>query len=171
MVWRGTDPYNMNDLIADGAILTNTQALNPRFIEAEQKLKKVQNYLGKEEKLILTGHSLGAGVTNYLARKTNGIEAVYAYAPGSNPWYDLKDTLNNNESKTPIYNFTTFEDPISIGSAFTRKNENTYYVPRKKGMDVHTIDNYIEKDIAIPSESQRDFLTIKPPSGFEYRYE
>ena len=161
----------MNDLIADGAIITNTQPVNPRFIEAETKLKKVQNYLGKEEKLFLTGHSLGSGVANYLSRKYDGIEATYSYAPGSNPWYDLKDTLYNKESKTPIYNFTTYEDPISIGSVLPRKNESTYYVPRKEGMDVHTIDNYIEKDITIPSESLRNFLTVKPPPGFEYRYE
>lgn len=147
LIFRGTDPRNKSDLLADAAIATNTEKNNFRFRQADEKFHKVRAYLGNE-KLYLAGHSLGGALASDTSRKNTGIEKTFVFNSGSNPYYEAKDSLNDvltfNASKTRIDKYSTGVDPISIGTFVPRLNETSNYVARKDGLDPHTIDNFLE---------------------------
>ena len=175
IAYRGTDPTNKSDLLADVAIATDTTAYHPRFHEAEKKLKRVQKYYGKrrEEPLRIhaVGHSLGGALTRYVAER-NELESATVFNEGSNPYYDAKNELNlasrdpmkylveptsqprepsvleragfvKPKSNTKITHYTTRSDPISLGSYVPRANTTVEYVPRREGLDPHTMENFL----------------------------
>jgi hypothetical protein len=143
IAYRGTDPKNISDLYMDANIATNTLRQTKRYKAEEKKLKKVKKHLVNDKDIFLTGHSLGFGIGAALARD-NKVTAGYGYAAGSNPYVDYKEM--GKKSKSEIHTHSTLVDPISIGSAVPRDNETFHYVAKKKGKDVHTMDNYLIDD-------------------------
>lgn len=152
--FRGTNPTNMNDLVADLHILTGTQASSKRFQEAEEKLKRVQNHYGDSKKYHVVGHSLGGSQARYLAENNKGIDSAYIYNSGSNPWYNLKDEVTRKKNnQTQIYEYTTGVDPISLGTYIPRKDTDVTRVGRREGLDPHSLDNF--RDASQAPESAR----------------
>ena len=151
--YRGTDPSNKSDLIADVAIATDLTSVHPRFHEAEKKLNRVQKYYGKrrEEPLRIhaVGHSLGGALTRYVAER-NDLESATVFNEGSNPYVDARNELKlvRPRSNTKITHYTTRSDPISMGSYVPRRNTTVEYVDRKVGLDPHTIENFLRDEPA-----------------------
>jgi hypothetical protein len=148
--YRGTDPSRMGDLLADGYIALGLQNRSARFQEAEKKLKKVAKKFPTSE-IYTTGHSLGGGVSNYVASRNKNVKASYAYAPGSNVVLDArnfgrKDKYAKKESKAKIHSYSTGVDPISAGALIPKKGVNSHYVPKKQGHGVHDMTNYLEDE-------------------------
>jgi dienelactone hydrolase len=159
--FRGTDPSRMGDLFADGYIALGMQNRSGRFKEAEQKMKKVAKKFPTSD-IYTTGHSLGGGVSNYVASRNKHVKASYAYAPGSNVVLDAqnigrKDIFAKKKSKAKIHSYSTGVDPISAGALIPKKGVNSHYVPKKKGHGVHDMTNYLEDEPNEPSDSSASF--------------
>jgi putative lipase involved disintegration of autophagic bodies len=138
----------MNDLLADYSILKGTQDQSRRFIQTREKLDRVKEFYGKDAKINISGYSLGASQGRYLAERETGINAAYLYNSGSNPLHSFRDSLydkvgiSSKKNNTPITEYKTLSDPISFGSAFSRKDTEVIYVPMKKGYSSHSLENF-----------------------------
>jgi hypothetical protein len=150
-VWfgiRGTNIYSPSDLLADFHILTGTRNQSRRFIQAREKLDRVKEFYGKDAKINISAHSLGASQGRWLSEREEGINAAYLYNSGSNPRNTIYDSLydkigvSQKRNNTPVTEYKTWSDPISLGSIFPRRDTNLVYVPRKAGLDPHDLQNF-----------------------------
>lgn len=68
IAYRGTDPTKAGDLIADMHIAAGSEKLSKRFTFAEEKYKEAKNKY-TNDKITLTGHSLGGALANWVSEK------------------------------------------------------------------------------------------------------
>jgi hypothetical protein len=124
--YRGTDPTNLKDIVADTQILLGTPIENltsscyGRFCEAEQKYIRAKERFPKAN-ISTTGHSLGGKLGLYVAKK-NDLEAN-VFNVGSSP-FDAFFESNTSTNKKPINIYHTAGDAISMSNRFLGKNEN-----------------------------------------------
>jgi hypothetical protein len=150
-VWfgiRGTNPWNAGDLLADFHILTGTRNQSRRFIETREKLDLVKEFYGKDAKINISAHSLGGSQGRYLAERESGINSAYLYNAGYNPRDSFRDSLydkvgfSQKKNNTKIKEYKTLSDPISFGGFFPKKDTKIIYVPVKKGLNPHDLQNF-----------------------------
>jgi len=124
--YRGTDPTNIKDIVADAQILLGNPIENltagcyGRFCEAEQKYERAKERF-PQANISTTGHSLGGKLGLYVAKK-NDLEAN-VFNVGSSP-FDAFFQLKTLDNKNPINVYHTSGDPISLSNRFLGKNEN-----------------------------------------------
>jgi len=140
---RGTDKDNetnnrVRDLLDDIRLGLGKNDKVKRVSEVEPIIKRAVRRYGKNN-IILTGHSLGAYVSTRIS-KDLGLRAV-VFNIGSSP---MDENTGENELVT---NYTTNDplrgviDPLSITSSI-RDNYKTIKVKQKKGVNVHSIENF-----------------------------
>jgi hypothetical protein len=142
---RGTDRDNRQgslyrDLVNNYSIAINKQQRIPRIIEVERVINQIIQSGVPRDKIILTGHSLGAYVAAKIS-KDMGIHAMVFNIASSvaddrtdkNPL--LKHYTTNNFYKGII-------DPLSITSVL-RDDYETFIVKRKLDTNTHSIDNFV----------------------------
>jgi len=151
--YRGTDPTNISDLIADVGIFTGRHRsaiegvrshFDDRFSKASKKYENaVEKY--PDYKVSTTGHSLGGSQALYIGRKHDVPAKVFnAGASFSDIIGGLicksTETCEGNEKHT-IY--TTGKDIISISNLFS--NEKIVKVPIKERKDLlyHSLDYFL----------------------------
>lgn len=135
---RGTKLKDFNDLSADIAIATGTQAQHKRFKEAEEHLQKVKEKYGNDN-IILTGHSLGGAVSGHLARKYD-LEA-HMFNPGASIG-EVRGVLNPKPKKGKLIHYKTDAiDPISVMGIHGA--DEVISVKKKKGENAHSLKNFL----------------------------
>lgn len=173
--YRGTDPANSSDLVADFHILTGAshlpQSVAPeRFKLAEDKYQAtLAAHPDKEIKT--TGHSLGAHQSLMIARK-HGLEGHH-YNAGSSVADALIQTTNfircnivDCPTAQKQYLYTTGNDPISImmlprlTDMFGKENVT---FRRKEGIDAinHSLGHFLP-DVSIKSPLYKIEKEIDP---------
>lgn len=115
--FKGTDPTNFYDLSADASILLDAQGLHPRFRESVQHTRKVMDKYGSN--VVLTGHSLGGSVADYVSKETD-LPAV-VYNPGSNPNGMANVSRNTTVYRHPLdmvsSGYGVWPVPVAVGVA------------------------------------------------------
>lgn len=142
---RGTDQHDktgnrIRDLADDYRIATGENERVSRKFEVEKVVKRVIKRFGKD-KVILTGHSLGAFVSTKISDDL-GVKAV-VFNIGSSP---MDDTTGKNDDITHYTTNDVFKgviDPLSVTSVL-RDDYRTIKVKKKGGnIAVHSIDNFL----------------------------
>lgn len=140
ITFRGTDFNNLTnnklrDLADDFGIVINKLSYITRLRDIE---KIVTRYITPH--MFFVGHSLGGYIGAYMSRKFK--KAARLFNIGSSP-------INHTTDTNPlVIHYTTNDikrgiiDPLSI-TAVSLDNYKTYIVPVKKGLTIHTIDNFI----------------------------
>lgn len=135
--FTGTDPTNIDDLIADVHILTGTEEDNEQFKKSEELYKRIKAEY-PDRKIHLSGHSKGAMQARFVACR-HEVESAVTFNIGSNPLVEYERN-GDRDCVTKGHHYKTAGDPISVGGYF---NENVYIVPQTAG-DPHTILNFVD---------------------------
>jgi hypothetical protein len=125
--YRGTNPTNISDLVADVKIATGFP-LTGRFDEAQKKYEAVRATYPDAD-ITTTGHSLG-GALGYSVAKNNQLDGHFFNMGSSiiNP-SDLIDTFSSDTSK-PVNTYHTFGDIVSVSKKYMDTRDNFLQVPR-----------------------------------------
>ena len=157
--YRGTDPTNASDLLADGQIASgnifseNVMALG-RFREADNKYEAVRNAY-PEHRITLTGHSLGSKMGIHTGRLYD-LEGTF-FNPGSSPLdapTEIKEAMKTRKNHFVIHH--VFGDPISSSNSwldFSDKVHTHYISPSDYArqwytgeIGGHPLTNFYEED-------------------------
>jgi hypothetical protein len=168
LAYRGTDQFGYDtkaDLSADFNILLganrdnmDTNLLQPaRFLHAEDKFKAVEQKYGKDN-LMLSGHSLGGQLGDYIGRK-HGVDAV-VFNAGESPVgavAGLMDTIPKQQTRF----YTTGNDLISRSNLLYTQRADVRIVPMKEEnknqlFGSHSLTNFLPP---------KDILPLKPFVG------
>jgi hypothetical protein len=149
LAFRGTDLQSkskMGDLGSDALLALGLHGLSSRFRNAKKATDAVIEKYGKDN-LTVTGHSLGASQALYVNSKRS-VQA-HAFNPGVSPSMvrkNLMDTLSaqlfKRKPKSNATVYTTGTDMISGLSPLLTKAKHVI-VPRKKGHNAHSINNFL----------------------------
>jgi len=164
---------DLKDLKADGKIFFNKHEDSKRFQKAvDRDHQDIKNFKKNGFSVTLTGHSLGA-TTAMLSSRANKTKSVLYNAGGSASGdagfetgkflsnstiggvlgavilpsgFQVKDKLGmlnklEKKQKKNIRHYYTTADPVSITSR--KLPAKQIRINRKKGLDPHTIDNFI----------------------------
>ena len=162
LAFRGTDPFGYDtraDLGADFNILLGANRDNmdtnlsrpDRFQHAEDKFNAVQQKYGTDN-LMLTGHSLGGGIADYIGRK-NSVDAV-VFNAGESPIgavAGLTDTLPKQQTRF----YTTGNDLISRSNILYANRADVRIVPMKEEnknslFGSHSLTNFLPPEDKLP---------------------
>ena len=162
LAFRGSDPFGYDtraDLGADLNILLganrdnmDTNLLQPaRFQHGEDKFNAVEQKYGKDN-LMLTGHSLGGGIADYLGRK-HSIDAV-VFNAGESPVgavAGLTDTLPKQQTRF----YTTGNDIISRSNLLYTNRADVRIIPMKEEnksslFGSHSLTNFLPPQDKLP---------------------
>lgn len=152
LVFRGTDPTNMNDIVSDVHIGAGMEEESDRFRESEEHFLKVKEKYG-DRKIYVTGHSLGGSLAHYVGLRHENAE-TYTFNKGATPWSEKNriDTI----SKSKQYHFRTWNDIVSAGNPSAhdgsgkKENEEFHMIRSKKGIrpisQGHSMENFIHTE-------------------------
>jgi len=119
--YRGTNPLNPSDLLADTKIATGLP-LTDRFNEAQKKYEAVRATY-PDANITTTGHSLG-GTLGYSVAKNNQLDGHF-FNMGSSP----VDIFSSGTTK-PVNIYHTFGDLVSVSKKYMDTRDNFVEVPR-----------------------------------------
>lgn len=121
IAYRGTNPTNISDLVADAKIATGIP-LTDRFNESQQKYEAVRATYPDAD-ITTTGHSLG-GALGYSVAKNNELDGHF-FNMGSSP----VDLFSGGTTK-PVNIYHTFGDLVSVSKKYMDTRDNFVEVPR-----------------------------------------
>jgi hypothetical protein len=108
------DKNIFNDLKSDSAIFFGLEKQNKRFKQSQEHLNKVKSKYG-DDKIIVTGHSLGGSISEQLARSNPNINSV-AFNRFSGPLQGFRKRPKN------FIDISNRNDPLSYFSRSKGKN-------------------------------------------------
>ncbi len=138
----------MADLGTDLFLAFNKLKLTPRYISEKRALKRtLKKYSKRKYKYLITGHSLGANLSEALSRRFNLPAQVYNPGRSIGQFKQgLRDRVackirpggERCRDAERIQVFRTKKDPIS----FLNAHKNTTIVRQKEGVSSHGIANF-----------------------------
>ena len=161
--FRGTDPSNPYDLIADAELATGTDRLLPyysRLARAEELYNKVKEEYGD---VTLTGHSLGGYLADYTARKNN--EQAIVFNPGLSP-ITASIMPSPTDKKTIVYETDTMDlISHSMNVPFYANQVEIRNITQDVGLETylgsHNIQAFLPKERVILEEEKEDIEVLK----------
>lgn len=167
IAYRGTDPTNALDLVADAVIFSGniTEYFNVpvgRFKQAEDTYKRIKAKY-PDAKITLTGHSLGAREALLIGEKYNVPTQVFNV--GSSP---IDFLVPNAEKKDFIKIYNVATDPISISSRYDTSQE-VIDVPNRGNpinpLSAHALTNFLpERVISGQATEKPTTKLVKEPT-------
>lgn len=162
VAYRGTDPTNVNDLMADTLILTGkykdaVHLQGTRFNKADEYYR---NAVNKYNDVELTGHSLGGSMAIAIG-SLYGTKSV-VFNPGSSPF----ELAGRNE--LPQHNAKVYKtDAVDLVSLSERLYSNVINVPMKEtgmipflNLSSHDIKHFLPDQNLLPLDlSAPDIIT------------
>lgn len=152
VAYRGTDPTNVNDLMADTLILTGkykdaVDLQGTRFNKADEYYR---NAVNKYNNVDLTGHSLGGSMAIAIG-SIYGTKSV-VFNPGSSP-FDLAGRTDLPEHNAKVYK----TDALDLVSMSERLYSNVITVPMKEtgmipflNLSSHDIKHFLPDQNLLP---------------------
>jgi len=131
IVYRGTRPHIIKDLLSDWNIIKHTEGRNKRFQDAHELEKKVHQKYGKAP--VLFGDSLGGTLAMRVGQAKGNRNEVYAH----NPAINLNDMGKTVRAGTHI--FRNVGDPVSILYGLLRDPHGNIKHKKVKGARKHRI--------------------------------
>ena len=161
--FRGTDPSNPYDLIADAELATGTDRLLPyysRLARAEELYNKVKEEYGD---VTLTGHSLGGYLADYTARKNN--EQAIVFNPGLSP-ITASIMPSPTDKKTIVYETDTMDlISHSMNVPFYANQVEIRNITQDVGLETylgsHNIQAFLPKERVVLEEEKEDIEVLK----------
>ena len=162
--YRGTDPKNPYDLIADAQLATGVDRLLPyysRLARAEELYNKVKEEYGD---VTLTGHSLGGFLADYTARKHN--EQSIVFNPGLSPLTASIMPSPTPDKKTIVYELDNI-DVIShsINVPFYSNQVEIRNITQDEKLESylgsHSLDSFLPKERVILEEERDEIEVLK----------
>jgi hypothetical protein len=135
----GTDWGVADDWVTNAGIATGNTLFHNRKRASIKYAKKLIAEYGKEN-VTVTGHSMGGWVATEVARAT-GVKAVVFNSASVGGINELYKKLMTKADITAYHTNKLSKFDIDVVSMLNPHNSD--YVPRKKGLDVHTIDNFL----------------------------
>ena len=163
LAYRGTDPSNPYDLIADAQLATGTDRLLPyysRLARAEELYNKVKAEYGD---VTLTGHSLGGFLGDYVARKNN--EQAVVFNPGLSP-LTASIMPSPTDKKTIVYELDNI-DVIShsINVPFYSNQVEIRNITQEEKLESflgsHSLDSFLPKERVVLEEEREEIEVLK----------
>ena len=144
IVWKGTNPLSIDDILTDVNIFLGSEDITERFREGDLQFQKTKDVYG-DRKIYLTGHSMAGGIASRVGAH-NKVEKVFTFNRGvvRNSQIIRKDPLLR--SKSEQIHFRTHGDVISLGDKVDMNNEKTHNLDSRMGLDPlsqHKMDNFL----------------------------
>lgn len=143
IAYRGTDPTKAGDLIADLHIAAGSENISKRFSFAEEKYKEVRDRF-KNDRITLTGHSLGGALANWVSEKHDEHATTFNPGVGSGVLYP-----KNKKKKGTRRIVRVKSDPVSKlieakeGMYGLDEGEEVVHLGEQIGLiNSHSIDNF-----------------------------
>ena len=164
LAFRGTDPKNPYDLIADAQLATGVDRLLPyysRLARAEELYNKVKEEYGD---VTLTGHSLGGFLADYTARKNN--EQSIVFNPGLSPLTASIMPSPTPDKKTIVYELDNI-DVIShsINVPFYSNQVEIRNITQDEKLESylgsHSLDSFLPKERVVLEEEREEIEVLK----------
>ena len=70
---KGTDPFNIKDMVSDANIFLGNVSNDKQFIKRRKEVKKIYKSIPDDEKVSLVAHSLGASIGTHILSKSKSI--------------------------------------------------------------------------------------------------
>ena len=141
LVFRGTAPTDVRDLISDYRIVKGQEAGNERFREALKIADKVHKKYPKKT-IVTVGHSLAGAISQYVDREKDYVKESSTWNAGSGRGALERSFLTATGVMKP-YSTTKFHhvvgDPISMAGGGAGQK---YYSYPKRAGNPHTMDNW-----------------------------
>ena len=161
--FRGTDPSNPYDLIADAELAMGADRLLPyysRLARAEELYNKVKEEYGD---VTLTGHSLGGYLADYTARKNN--EQAIVFNPGLSP-ITASIMPSPTDKKTIVYETDTMDlISHSMNVPFYANQVEIRNITQDVGLETylgsHNIQAFLPKERVVLEEEKEDIEVLK----------
>tara|TARA_R110000868_G_scaffold277681_1_gene537470 strand:- start:261 stop:1004 length:744 start_codon:yes stop_codon:yes gene_type:complete len=140
--FRGTDPADIDDIISDASLAVGLHRYNSRFKESVKIMKEIKaNYMGYVS--ILSSHSLGGTINNFVNSEIEGIDHVYNFNPGAGvPLSYSTDSIRKNTT-----DYFIIGDPISVLGYGNKEHEQVYLESKADGFN-----HYLDQFDVIPPE-------------------
>lgn len=143
--YRGTDPFNVSDLAADGQIAFGKPMEllgHPmhRFAEADSKFKRVKQQF-PDASIVTTGHSLGGNQAQHIARKYD--LKSYIFNTGSSPFEIPQEGLATISRRGRVKSFHVPYDLISTSQYNLDKTSENVLVQGDGVHMAHSLDNFL----------------------------
>ena len=141
LVFRGTSPTDVRDLVSDYKIVKGEEAGNERFREA-LKIAEAVHKKYPNKKIYTVGHSLGGTLAQFVDREKDYVKKGIGFNPGAGKGSleraFLYGTGLRKADKTLISHHV-IGDPISMASGLAGGKRYTYPT---RGASSHSIDNF-----------------------------
>ena len=70
---KGTDPFNIKDMVSDASIFLGNSSKDRQFRERRKDVKDIYKSIPDNEKIDLVGHSLGGSIATHILSKSKSI--------------------------------------------------------------------------------------------------
>jgi hypothetical protein len=138
--YRGTT--NLKDVETDSHIAVGNEQNTERYKKSDDVFKSVSEKYGKEN-VAVTGHSLGGGISTYIAEKYD--VQGHHYNPAISPTQVFSKDHHNNTNTQNIYR--TKIDPVSVGGEVigdNQKNRTVITVGNNQTDHAHALTNFYD---------------------------
>ena len=164
VAYRGTDPSNPFDLMADALIALGYNKEEGRAISGSRFDRAEQLYQSANEKYphtSLSGHSLGASLADYVGRKYG--ENAVIFNPGVSP---VEITAERKpKSLTRIYTTDTFDLVSQISNLYGDEVEHLIVKqtdPTRSFLGSHNLSNFLPPQSILPLGIQQTIIPNVP---------
>ena len=86
---KGTNPFNLKDMVSDASIFLGNVNKDKQFNKRRQEVKNIYKSIPENEKIDLTGHSLGGSIGTHMLSKSKSIRQRTNQADFYNTGYDM----------------------------------------------------------------------------------
>ena len=70
---KGTNPFNLKDMVSDASIFLGNVSKDKQFNKRRKEVKDIYKSIPDDEKINLTGHSLGGSIGTHILSKSKSI--------------------------------------------------------------------------------------------------
>jgi hypothetical protein len=141
---RGT--ADLDDIKTDVGLTLGIEQHSERFRQSRRHMQTIlDRYDGQEWKHVVTGHSLGGSIGEYLGNEfKDDISEIHNFNPGSSVRSVLSNAVKAITNTNPgnVHTYHIVGDPISHLARFGRPENTTVYEMAKGTSNPHSLQQF-----------------------------